>query len=85
MSQPPPRDPAKTHRRCPLHHIEWQPARRPLVTQYEAPQASPTGASPPMTKDSRGLRRQHQEHPGAHLMGGQVLPGDQVLAHPALQ
>ena len=26
MSQPPPRDPAKTHRRCPLHHIEWQPA-----------------------------------------------------------
>src|SRR5258708_27169696 len=32
----------------------------------------------------RRLRGQHQEHPRAHLMRGQVLLGDQVLAPPGL-
>ena len=32
----------------------------------------------------RGLRGQHQEHSRAHLVGGQVLLGDQVLALPGL-
>ena len=54
---------------------------RPLLRQVGDNAAGGPGDFP---HAGRRLRGQHQEHPRAHLIGGQVLLGDQVLALPGL-